>query len=76
MPSEQPAWVLSRRQAIGTRVRVAREHANLTQLRLGEIVGVDHRTIHRIEYGTSDPRLGLLIRIARALDVPLSDLVR
>ncbi|MER8234565.1 helix-turn-helix transcriptional regulator [Streptomyces sp. NPDC094049] len=76
MSSDQPAWVLRRRQAIGVRVRAAREHSNLSQLRLAEAVGVDHKTIHRIEYGVSDPGLGLLLQIARAVDVPLADLVR
>ncbi len=76
MPSEQPAWVLSRRQAIGSRIRAARERANLSQLRLANLVGVDHKTIHRIEYGISDPSLGLLLQIAQALDVPLGDLVQ
>ncbi|MFJ5094043.1 helix-turn-helix domain-containing protein [Streptomyces sp. NPDC088557] len=76
MPSDQPTWVLSRRQAIGDRVRAAREHSNLSQFRLGEILGVDHKTIHRIEYGVSDPSPGLLLQITRAADVPLANLVR
>lgn len=76
MPSEQPAWVLTHRQVIGHRIRTAREHVNLSQLQLGTLVGVDHKTIHRIEYGTSDPRLSLLLQIARAVDVPLGELVR
>ncbi|MFC8267832.1 helix-turn-helix transcriptional regulator [Streptomyces cinereoruber] len=76
MPSEQPAWVLSRRQTIGGRIRAAREHANLSQLQLASLVGVDHKTIHRIEYGISDPGLGLLLQIAHAVGVPLSELVQ
>ncbi|MFB8083671.1 helix-turn-helix transcriptional regulator [Streptomyces sp. NPDC056013] len=76
MPSDQPAWVLSRRELIGARIRDARAQANLSQLELGTRVGVDHKTIHRIEYGVSDPGLGLLLQIARAVDVPLAELVR
>ena len=76
MPTDQPAWVLTRREHIGARIRSAREHANLSQVRLGEHVGVDHKTIHRIEHGRSDPPLGLLLLIASAVDVPLSELVR
>ncbi|MFE6225503.1 helix-turn-helix domain-containing protein [Streptomyces sp. NPDC057854] len=75
MPSDLPAWVLSRRQAIGARIRAAREHANLSQLALADRCGVDHKTIHRIEYGTSDPSLSLLLQIAQALDMPLANLV-
>ncbi|MFE2555952.1 helix-turn-helix transcriptional regulator [Streptomyces sp. NPDC059352] len=76
MPAEQPAWVRTSREHVGARIRDAREHANLSQIQLGELVGVDHKTVHRIEYGRSDPKLGLLLQIARALDVPLSELLR
>ncbi|MEU9865470.1 helix-turn-helix transcriptional regulator [Streptomyces sp. NPDC047971] len=76
MPADQPAWVLTRREMIGARIRDARLHANLSQIELGTRVGVDHKTIHRIEYGTSDPGLGLLLQLAHALGVPLHDLVK
>ncbi|MFF8408959.1 helix-turn-helix domain-containing protein [Streptomyces omiyaensis] len=76
MPTEQPAWILARRHAIGARLRAAREHAGLSQLALADRCGIDHKTVHRIEYGTSDPSLGLLLQIAHALDVPLADLVQ
>ncbi|MEU8760630.1 helix-turn-helix transcriptional regulator [Streptomyces sp. NPDC048659] len=76
MPVEQPPWVISRRRLIGARIRAAREHADLSQVRLGELVDADHKTIHRIEYGTSDPGLGLMLQIAKALDIPLAELVR
>ncbi|MFI1941762.1 helix-turn-helix transcriptional regulator [Streptomyces purpureus] len=76
MPSDQPAWVLTRRELVGARIRDARVKANLSQVELGNRVGADHKTIHRIEYGTSDPGLGLLLQIAHAVDVPLADLVR
>jgi DNA-binding XRE family transcriptional regulator len=72
----QPDWVITRRQAVGERIRQARLTANLTQMKLAERVGVDHRTIHRIEHGTSDPGLGLLIMVAATVQVPLADLVR
>lgn len=71
-----PGWVPARRQVIGERIRAARRAARLSQMRLGELAGVDHRTIHRIEYGTSDPSLSTLLLIADAIGVPLADLVR
>ncbi|MEU6168109.1 helix-turn-helix transcriptional regulator [Streptomyces tanashiensis] len=76
MPTDQPAWVLARRELIGAHIRDARVHADLSQLALADLCGVDHKTIHRIEYGTSDPSLSLLLRIAQALDMPLADLVQ
>ncbi|MFI1472014.1 helix-turn-helix transcriptional regulator [Streptomyces wuyuanensis] len=75
MPSDQPDWVHARRRAIGARIRTARENAQFSQLRLGELCGVDHKTIHRVEYGASDPSLSLLLRIAHHVGVPLADLL-
>jgi len=71
-----PDWVLARRREIGARIRAARQHANLTQLQLGERIGRDHRTIHRWEYAQRVPNLEDLLLIADALNVPLTDLVR
>lgn len=71
-----PDWVLPLRQQIGTALRAARIDRGLTQIQLGELAGLDHKTIHRIEYGTSDPSLTMLLRLASALGVPLSDLLR
>ncbi|MFJ5735443.1 helix-turn-helix domain-containing protein [Streptomyces microflavus] len=70
-----PDWVLPRRQQIGATLRAAREHRGLTQIQLGERAGMDSKTVHRIEYATSDPSLTMLLRLAAALDVRLSDLV-
>ena len=71
-----PAWVHPRRADIGERIRRYRRAAKFSQVQLGERVGRDHKTIHRIEHGRSDPPLGLLLLIASAVDVPLSELVR
>lgn len=75
MPSDpEPEWVFTRRQAIGGRIRDARERANLTQEQLGERIDLDHKTIHRIEYAISDPPLSTLIRLAAELHVTIADL--
>ncbi|MGP3686550.1 helix-turn-helix transcriptional regulator [Streptomyces sp. IBSNAI002] len=71
-----PDRVLARRRVIGARIRAARRDASLTQEALGERVGIDHKTVHRIEYATSDPPLSVLLRIADAVGVPFEDLVR
>jgi transcriptional regulator with XRE-family HTH domain len=71
-----PDWVPARRREIGERLRAARHEANLTQLQLGQLVGRDHRTIHRWEYGERVPNLDDLLLLAHALDMPLADLVR
>lgn len=74
-PDPQPDWVLDRRRAIGQRVRNARKDAELTQEKLAELVSVGWRTIHRIEYGTTDASLSTLLRIAHEVRVPLRDLI-
>jgi transcriptional regulator with XRE-family HTH domain len=71
-----PDWVDARRREIGARIRAARHDANLSQMQLGELVGRDHRTIHRWEYAQRVPNLTDLLLIADATGVPLSDLVR
>ncbi|MFD6421536.1 helix-turn-helix transcriptional regulator [Streptomyces sp. NPDC060198] len=71
-----PDWVLPRREEIGRRLRAARTAAGLTQIQLADLVGLDHKTVHRIEYATSDPSLSTLLRLAAALDTPLATLVR
>ncbi|MFJ2292078.1 helix-turn-helix domain-containing protein [Streptomyces sp. NPDC087894] len=77
MPTDPlPDWVLPRRQQIGATIRAAREQAGLTQIQLGELAGMDHKTVHRIEYAVTDPSLTMLLRLAAALDLPLDDLVR
>ncbi|MFD1274812.1 helix-turn-helix domain-containing protein [Streptomyces kaempferi] len=71
-----PAWVLTRRQAIGDRVRAAREARGVTQEQLAERIDRDRKTVNRIEQGTLATKVDDLILIADALDTPLADLVR
>jgi transcriptional regulator with XRE-family HTH domain len=71
-----PDWVLARRRVIGDRLREVRRRADLSQVQLGERVGLDHKTIHRYETAQRAPSLNELLLIADALRVPLSDLVR
>jgi transcriptional regulator with XRE-family HTH domain len=70
-----PDWVQPRRRQIGERIRTARLHANLTQEKLGERIGRDHKTVHRYETAQSVPTLVDMLLLADALDVPLADLV-
>lgn len=77
MPSDSiPEWVVLRRRGVGERIRRARLHANLTQEKLAERVGIDRTTVIRIEAGSSAALLDHLFLIAEVLDVPLADLVR
>lgn len=73
-----PDWVLDRRRAIGDHIRAARREVKprLSQQKLAELAGMDRQAINRIEQGHQAALIDNLIRIADALGVPLSDLVR
>ncbi|MFI2078447.1 helix-turn-helix domain-containing protein [Streptomyces triculaminicus] len=70
-----PDWVITRRRAVGNRIRAVRLDQNMTQERLAELAGLDRQAVNRIEAGSASPRLDSLLRIAYALDVPLAQLV-
>ncbi|MDJ0345219.1 helix-turn-helix transcriptional regulator [Streptomyces sp. H10-C2] len=77
MPDDhQPDWLTARRIAIGESIRTARRHKRMSQDALATAVGLDRRSIQRVERAETDPRLTWLLRIAMSLDIPLSDLVR
>ena len=71
-----PDWVLLQRRAIGDHVRAERTRQKLTQERLADRVGLDRKTVNRIEQGTHATLIDHLTLIAHALDVSLADLVR
>jgi transcriptional regulator with XRE-family HTH domain len=76
VPSDPlPDWVLTRRRAIGDAIRAARTDQQLSQETLGELTGLDRKTINRIEQGTHSTYIDHLLLIAGALEVPLADLV-
>lgn len=70
-----PPWIADQRRRLGDRVRIAREWANLTQEQLEERSEVKRLTIQRIESGATDARFSWLLRIARALDMPVAELL-
>lgn len=78
MPDEDPTppWLARQRADVGRRIRDARLHANLSQEQLAGRCGWERRVVFRIENGITDPPLSHLLRIAHALQTPLSELVR
>jgi transcriptional regulator with XRE-family HTH domain len=73
--SPPPDWVLTRRRAVGERIRAARIHANLTQEAVALRAETDRPSVVRIEQGQQSPTLDTLIRLADAIGVPLRELV-
>lgn len=63
---------------IGKNIKTIREHQGLTQVDLvGKIDGdIDTTNISRIESGRTNPTIYTLQRIADALEVELSDLIK
>ena len=59
---------------LGKHIRNLREERNLTQTEIASIIGKDRQSYQRIELGITNPTIGYLFDIARALKVPLTDL--
>ena len=60
---------------LGVRIREMRERKSWLQRDLAKAAGLPVRTIGRIERGEVDVRFSTISRIARALGVPLKDLL-
>ncbi|WP_326700189.1 helix-turn-helix domain-containing protein [Streptomyces sp. NBC_01754] len=71
-----PEWAVTRRRELGQRLGDTRRAAGMSQEHLGDLIGVERRTIQRYEAGTRDPRYTDLLLLANALGVDLADLVR
>ena len=64
--------VLRERARIGDRVRSLREMRGWTQDHLGELSGLDRKTINRIEQARYPSVVDRFIRVANGLGVPLA----
>ena len=60
---------------IGERIKTAREQAGITQVELGEKLGVSGVAVMRYEKNARQPRLEQLQAIADALNVPMPELM-
>jgi DNA-binding XRE family transcriptional regulator len=65
-------WLTDQLRAIADRIRVERERQNRTQEWLYLTAGVSRWAVQDAESGLGNPTTKTLLRIARALDVPLS----
>jgi transcriptional regulator with XRE-family HTH domain len=72
---DDDAWIRDQRRAIGERIRQERRRQKLTQDDVWMAAGLNRWTVQRVEAG-EEVKLSTLLRIARALDTPLADLVR
>ena len=63
-------------QAFCDSVKARRKELGLTQLQVAELLGVEQPTYSAIESGKGSPSLDLVERVARALQVHPSDLLK
>lgn len=75
-PPDDDDWIQDRLRIIGDHIRAERLRQNLTQERLYLAAGISRWTLQEIEAGRSNPSTKTLLRLARALEVPLAHLVR
>ena len=59
----------------GEKIRIARKNAKLTQTQLADELGVSQAMIGQYENGVRNPKYETLDRIARVLDVKISELL-
>lgn len=62
-------------RSIGSRVRALRQQRGLTADALALRANISRRTLMNVEHGQSNASIGILLRIAEALDVSLATLV-
>ncbi len=75
MPARLPLPLLPHRRAFGEAVRTRRGELGLSQEALGEKACLDQTYLSGIETGRRNPSLDVLVRLAAALELPLSTLV-
>ncbi len=61
--------------AVGHRIKLARQNARLTQKQLGEIIGAPQSWIYLMEDGQQNLQLKSLRKIAQALSISIRDLL-
>jgi transcriptional regulator with XRE-family HTH domain len=74
-PSEEDEWLRRERQRVGRCIRHAREDRGLTQERVFHAIPMNRSHYQQIESGEANPTLDMLLRIARAIGVAISDLL-
>ena len=60
---------------VGLKIREIREKQNLSMMDLADKLDIEYNNLIRIEKGRTNPTLGTLFKICRALNVKLIDIV-
>lgn len=62
-------------QKFGAKVKELRKKKGLTQEKLAELTKIDYSYLNAIEAGKKNPSLRRIAKIARVLEVPVSELL-
>ena len=65
--------MLSKKQALGLRIKEFREKQKLTQEKLAELVGIDAKHLSRIENGRNYPSIETLEKLTDNLHITFED---
>jgi transcriptional regulator with XRE-family HTH domain len=63
-------------RVFGANLAYERKRRALSMNALAKLAGTHASEISRLEHGQRDPRLSTMVRVARALEIPLVDLLR
>lgn len=74
MPTDLPTWALAQRLAVGNRIRELRTHRDVSQEQLAEEMGLDRKTVNRMETGANSASVDAFFLAARALGVTMPEL--
>ena len=66
--------MLSKKQALGLRIKEYREKQKFTQEKLAELTGIDPKHLSRIENGRNYPSIETLEKLTKNLDVTFEDI--
>jgi len=67
---------LQYRRIIGETIRTYRKRARFTQEKLAEKADLHHNFVGQVERGNMEISLGSMLKIAKALNIRVSDLVQ
>jgi transcriptional regulator with XRE-family HTH domain len=60
---------------LGSELRAMRSRQRITQVELAALAGVHPSTVHRLETGDREAKVGQLLALATALDISATDLL-
>lgn len=63
------------KRALGSNIQAARAERGISQRQLALMTGTSRSYLWKIEMGAADIGIDVLIRIAKALDVPVRELI-